>query len=143
MTDELDSIDSPEQQQSQIEEAAGAVHFWRGKKLEPWSFGRQAAWRRLKYNDVEDVMESTTAILYLCTLSREDCTRLRGDAIETTWLAIENWADAQGIGTNTKSGQEALSLGTTIWNESKSAQFFPVVKSTGSGPDPNESRRAS
>lgn len=144
MANALDAIyEVTEDPQQALESGSAAVHYWREKKLEPWSFGRQTAWRRAGYNKIEDTLESACAIVYLCTLTPEEINRVRGPAIATFQLALDKWADQQGATLNSDAGQQLIDLGTKIWLETKQAQFEPVVKGDAKAPDPKESGRPS
>lgn len=130
-----DELFNPEAQE-QIETAAGSVHFWRGKKLYPFSFERNCAYDRISAGWWGN-LECYSLIVFLCTLGEE----LIGDGRKTGIDLIESaegvagvkafrrryfaWADASGLTGNNPEGIEVAKLGEKIWEETKLSRFKP------------------
>lgn len=135
--------------QNQLETASDAPgHFYKEKRLEPFSFGRQTCWQRCGYDKAESEFESKIAILFICTLGEEifeDTKRsgidilesARGYGIPFFRSLVAKWADEQGFTANNPEGSTAARIGFAIWKESKQSKFKVVPKVTGSNPDPN------
>lgn len=131
MSDELDAI-GPEEQQTQIEAASGAVHFWRDKRLAPFSFGRQATLERLRLR-YESLIETAAAIVYLCLLDGdagiERMERARGPVeVKALRKEIHDWAEREGIGMQNETGIQCADLAEKIWEEIKVSRFVPEAK---------------
>lgn len=141
-----------EEMQDELEQAAEAPgHFFNGKRLQPFSFGRQACYQRC--DDGESEFEAKITILFLCMLGEEIfespllpkdhkksgidiMEAARGAGIPFFRRLVAKWADENGFTANNPEGRAAAHLGFIIWNESKKSKFKPV-QNGGSTPDPN------
>lgn len=141
------------QPQQQIDEAFAAVHTFKGRTLEAFTFSRQAAWQRLGLHNVESTLEAATAIVYLCSLGErievsavtdkagreiipaltgiDLMQRARGPALEEFRARMDAWAASEDIGLNNEAGQEAVNVGTAIFMETKVSRFRPAVEGGG------------
>lgn len=137
MTDELDSLTETESQQSQVEAAAGAVHFWRGKRL-LWSFINSAAFERLSVfgRGVTSNIEAAATIVYLA-LQQSDADIDRIDAahdqqsIKQLRREIAKWADAEGLTMNNADGLECSRVADAIWLDTQRSRFEPIIEHSG------------
>lgn len=108
-------------QQDEIDEA-GKPHQFKGQKLEPFSFGRVTAWRRMGGDSVEDTLEAAVLIVWLCTQGAETVDAFRGATISTARISAMTWAD-KNVGKTKKKKDELLELANRIYREFYASDF--------------------
>ena len=125
----------------------GRVHYFQGKKLEPFSFARQSAFQRLRIGS-ESALESAAMLVFLCLQKPEQIDRARGEeGCAAFRLACSEWADANKIGVaytddkgvrhGSKAGHAVRDLADAIWTEIAEADSEPDLKDHGDTPNPN------
>jgi hypothetical protein len=125
----------------------GVVHYFKGKKLEPFSFARQSAFQRLRVGG-ESTIESAGMLVFLCLQKPERIDRARGDeGCAQFRLNLAAWADEQKIGINytddsgalhgSKAGNEVQNIANAIWVEIAKADSEPDLKDESGTESPN------
>ncbi len=115
------------QREELIETAAERESFyWQGKKLEPFSFGRQAAAQRIGAEGASTI-ENAVLLVYLCTLTPNEIDRVRGeDEIKAFRARMNEWADSQGV-TLADRGP-VTEVANQIWGEMAASRFKLAAK---------------
>ena len=125
----------------------GVAHYFKGKKLEPFSFARQSAFQRLRVGG-ESTIESAGMLVFLCLQKPERIDRARGDdGCASFRMACHEWADEQKIGISytddsgvlhgSKAGNEVQAIANAIWIEIAEAESEPDLKSESGTESPN------
>ena len=125
----------------------GVVHYFKGKKLEPFSFARQSAFQRLRIGS-ESALESAAMLVFLCLQKPERIDRARGDeGCARFRLDLSEWADEQKIGISytddagvlhgSKAGNEVQAIANAIWIEIAEAESEPDLKNETGTESPN------
>lgn len=125
----------------------GVVHYFKGKKLEPFSFGRQSAFQRLRVGG-ESTIESAAMLVFLCLQKPERIDLARGDeGCAKFRLDLAAWADEQKVGINytdesgvlhgSKAGSEVQAIANAIWIEIAEAESEPDLKDETGTESPN------
>lgn len=128
------SEDSILEQQQEVDEAHGSAHFFRGKRLEKFSFDHQMAYQRICMRGVAPV-EAATVLVFLCTLGDA---ALPGEPL-TGWDLIDmardpvgirafrkrmsKWATENEVGLEGASSQQCIDIATKIWEEIDVSKF--------------------
>lgn len=126
-----------ESQQAQIESAAAAVHFWRGKPL-LWTFIHSTCFQRLGVfgQGVTSNLEAAAAIVYLgllqskADIDRIDAARDMG-SVKALRMEIARWADAEGLTMNNADGKACNRAADVIWTDAERSRFEPVIDTGG------------
>lgn len=137
--DEILAQRAAAQASADAKESAAAEKFFRGQKLHPFSFGRQAAAQRLQCS--ESGMESDAMLIFLCTLLSDEIDAARGEE-ETAKLRrrFHEWADENKIGIASPARKEITRLANEIWMELQAAWHEPEPGKDGervAPPSPN------
>ena len=125
----------------------GVAHYFKGKKLEPFSFARQSAFQRLRIGS-ESALESAAMLVFLCLQKPERIDRARGDeGCASFRLSLSEWADEQKIGISytddagvlhgSKSGAEVQKIASEVWAENAAAESEPDLKNETGTESPN------
>jgi len=120
-----------EQSDEQLRETAGEmpVHYFLGEELKPFSFGRQTACQRMLTGDTLSTLESSTMLVFICTLDRPDLERTRKAAgRDLISQQMEAWAEGKGINLRSHAGQEVVRVADEIWKELEASEFEPKPK---------------
>lgn len=139
----IDEIDPEDAQRDALDNACERAYFFKGKRLHPFSFARQAAAQRLNIAS-DSMLESWTLLVYLCTLGPEliegtsetgidRIDKARGeDGLRQFRRHMEKWADDNGIGFGSPVAMEVRDIATAIWNDVFHSEVTPDVRG-GSG----------
>jgi hypothetical protein len=125
----------------------GVAHYFKGKRLEPFSFDRRSAYYRLNEGG-EERLERAVTTVFLCTQTPDRIDRARGDGCTKFRLELSAWADEQKIGAiywdeeqkemlGSKSGLEAYAVSQAIWRQVASAESEPDLKNESGTESPN------
>lgn len=135
-TDDPEQIpDGPSDDQLRETAAEREAHYWKGRRLETLSFGRQAACQRLM-GDGFGPMENAVLLVYLCTLTDVEIDAVRTEGQRAEFRAQMNkWADAEGI--NLHNRGDVMQLADEIYGElaASSYKLAPKAPAKGSKPD--------
>lgn len=139
MKDEHSESFIEELRQEDIENAFAAAHFFQGKRLEPFSIGRQFVWLRLVDGDMATIEESAY-LVFLCTLGglsgeamlKQGRTKAGADALREAFLV---WCESIGLSTVTKSKAyaEVRAISDAIWEGISHSRFEEEGAKAGSG----------
>jgi len=145
----MDTTESPDPEtldpQQRIDDAAGAVHYWRGAKLATFSFGRQVAFQKLGVVGRGNFssLEAAVAIVFLCTLGDDKGVDLierisTPDGARVFRRAMDAWADSNKVWMNSPAGKECGDIADAIWRDLESSSFEPQsTKDDKPSPSPN------
>jgi hypothetical protein len=125
----------------------GVAHYFKGKRLEPFSFARQSAFQRLRVGS-ESTIESAAMLVFLCLQKPERIDRARGEeGCARFRLDLSAWADEQKIGISytdetgvlhgSKAGHEVQKIASEVWSEIAAAESEPDLKDETGTESPN------
>jgi hypothetical protein len=127
-----DEILDPEEQSEILSSGASGVHYFRGVKLEPFSWGRCNALQRIMRDELSP-LEINAAIIYLCTLPAGEVGSIRGEVERRAFLdRVEKWAEEQGVRPGGATEAALTETAERIWSEYTTAQTEPDVEGGGS-----------
>jgi len=115
------------------EQEIARAYKWEGVELQPFSFGRHAAFQRCGVIG-GSTMESAVVLVKLCMMSPVEVSAIRGDAVAPFLALCSDWADAQGIGlgTSRKAKTEAIvKIYNDILNELYEAESVAPMPDNG------------
>lgn len=111
-----------------------AVHFWRGKQVEPWTLQRELYWREYRahvgapaignYQTTGDFLPEALRILWICHLTPDQIKLLRTLPIELATQSCDAWAEANC--TLGEEAQKASQIGQAILEAVLLAKTVPI-----------------
>lgn len=113
----------------------GVAHYFKGTRLEPFSFARQVAFQRMGVGSASP-LESATMLVFLCLQAPARIDRARGnEGCAAFRREAAEWADANGIGVcytdeagrkrGSKPGHEVIAISDAIWSGIAAAESEP------------------
>jgi hypothetical protein len=97
--------------------------YWRGQRLEPFSFLRQAAAQRIVQEGSSEI-EDSVLLVYLCTLPASEIDAARGKAKIAEFRAkMAEWCDREGV--TVADYGDILKLAAEIFQEVEASRSRP------------------
>ncbi len=138
------SIDFEEPSTEQLVETAAQMPtlYFLGEALQPFSLGRQLASQRVLGGLSRSDLQTSLAIVYLCTLKPSEYERTRVPSEIPPFLSrMEAWAESKGIGLKGNPGKEVVRIADEIWAALDASDFDVKLKPdqrSKDSPSPND-----